>query len=92
MPRLSKIADLQDELRECTSPADIKKASHQLWLLRHQHSDLEFHFKIKERKIQEDLDLGPKFDERVEQFNTWAEDLKRRLQDLDHEMATQVRT
>ncbi|XP_059095107.1 muscle-specific protein 300 kDa-like isoform X1 [Tigriopus californicus] len=89
LPRLSKIADLQDELRECTSPADIKKASHQLWLLRHQHSDLEFHFKTRERKIQEDLDLGPRFEETVEQFNTWAEDLKRRLQDLDEEMATQ---
>eukprot|EP00095_Tigriopus_kingsejongensis_P001444 maker-scaffold207_size258870-snap-gene-0.13 protein:Tk01444 transcript:maker-scaffold207_size258870-snap-gene-0.13-mRNA-1 annotation:"nesprin" len=91
LPRLSKIADLQDELRECTSPSDIKKASHQLWLLRHKRSELDFHFKIKDRQVQERLDLVPNFEERVDNFNVWADDLKRRLQELDEEMATQGR-
>ena len=41
IPRLNKIAELQDELRECVSPNDIRAASQRLWLLRQRQADLE---------------------------------------------------
>ena len=41
IPRLNKIAELQDELRECVSPTDIRAASQRLWLLRQRQADLE---------------------------------------------------
>ena len=41
IPRLNKIAELQEELRECVSPADIRAASQRLWILRQRQADLE---------------------------------------------------
>ena len=41
IPKLHKIADLQEELRECVSPQDIKTSNQQVWLLKQQQADLD---------------------------------------------------
>jgi len=40
MPRLNRVAELQDELRECVSAGDLRKSQQKMWLLRQQHGDL----------------------------------------------------
>ena len=52
IPRLNKIAELQDELRECVSPNDIRAASQRLWLLRQRQADLEHRLEARYRHVE----------------------------------------
>lgn len=79
MPKLDRIALLQDELRECVSPADIKTDQQKLWLLRQQHSELDHRLALKCRQLEGDLEMLPVFRERYDRFMGWADDLERRL-------------
>ena len=79
MPKLDRIALLQDELRECVSPADIKTDQQKLWQLRQQHSEVDNRLALKCRQLESDLEMLPVFKERFERFMGWADDLERRL-------------
>ena len=82
MPKLDRIAVLQDELRECVSPADIKTSQQKLWLLRQQHSELDHRLALKCRQLESELEMLPIFRERYDRFMGWADDLEKRLDTL----------
>ena len=81
IPRLNKIAELQDELRECVSPTDIKMANQKLWVLRQRQDDLDHRLEARAREITAGphLDRLNGFKERCQRFVDWADGLERRL-------------
>ncbi len=80
MPRLNKIAELQDELRECVSPTDIKMSNQRLWLLRQREDDLGRRLGCREGEISAaSLDRLNAFRERCRRFGDWADGIERRL-------------
>jgi hypothetical protein len=80
IPRLNKIAELQDELRECVSPTDIKTANQRLWLLRGHRDDLDRRLETRVAEISSaHLDRLCAFKERAQRFMDWADGLERRL-------------
>ena len=92
LPRLNKIAALQDELRDCLSPADVKMLQQQFFLLSQQQRELDRRMASHMREIEEELNLAPSFEKRVDNFMDWADQLQERLNGIDGDKTTQVET
>ena len=92
LPRLNKIAALQDELRDCLSPSDVKMLQQQFFLLSQQQRELDRRMASHMREIEEELNLAPSFEKRVNNFMDWADQLQERLNGIDGDKTTQVGT
>ena len=90
LPRLNKIAALQDELRDCLSPSDVKMLQQQFFLLSQQQRELDRRMASHMREIEEELNLAPSFEKRVNNFMDWADQLQERLNGIDGDKTTQV--
>lgn len=82
LPKLQRLADLQDKLRDCVSANDVRTSQQRLWIARHQHGDLEQRLASGCRQLQADMEMLPAFNQRYDSFMGWADDLEKKLDNL----------
>ncbi|CAG9835633.1 unnamed protein product [Diabrotica balteata] len=81
---LQQLSQMQEQLKECLSPSDMKTINQKMWLLRHQHDDLEHQLANLCLQLEEKLGIRSMFEARHTKFITWVNDVEKRLnQDYD---------
>lgn len=76
---LENLALSQEQLKECLSPSDIKTVNQRMWLLWHQHSDLDHQLATICHQLEERLGIKSMFESRQGRFIAWADELEKRL-------------
>lgn len=76
---IEELGVMQEELKECISPADMKTINQRLWLLKHQQGDLDHQLAMLCHHLEEKLDLRNIFETRQMRFLTWAADIESKL-------------
>ncbi len=85
LPRLGRAATLQEELRDASSASDLRAQARALWSLRRNQSDLGRRLSLKCRELEAEIEMLPQFKERYDRFMEWADDLEKRMEDLQQE-------
>lgn len=81
---LEQIYQIQEQLKECLSPSDMKTINQTIWLLRHQQNDLEHQLTNVCIQLEEKLGVRSLFESRYTKFILWVNELEKRLnQDYD---------
>lgn len=81
---LEQLGVMQEQLKECVSPMDMKTISQRMWLLWHQQGDLDHQLAVLCHQLEEKLGLRTAFEARHARFINWANDLEKRLEQ-EHE-------
>ncbi|XP_057659193.1 muscle-specific protein 300 kDa-like [Diorhabda carinulata] len=82
--QLQKLIQMQEQLKECLSPSDMKTINQKMWLLRHQHDDLNHQLINLCLHLEEKLGIRSLFETRYSKFLIWVNELEKRLnQDYD---------
>ncbi|XP_063222937.1 muscle-specific protein 300 kDa-like [Bacillus rossius redtenbacheri] len=79
-PDLEEAGVVQEQLKECVSPADMKTISQKVWLLWQTQGDLEHQLCLLCLQLEERLGLGAVFHSRQARFLQWAGDVEARLE------------
>lgn len=77
---LEQLGISQEQLKECVSPSDMKTINQRMWLLRHQHSDLEHQLASLCHRLEEKLGVRTAFETRQSRFMAWADAIENRLE------------
>ncbi|KAI5642763.1 hypothetical protein NE865_05289 [Phthorimaea operculella] len=78
--QIEALTVIQEQLKECLSPQDIRTVNQRVWTLRQQRSDLEHQLSIVIHRLQERLELYSIFESRLTKFSEWMTTLETRLE------------
>lgn len=84
-PKLLKISQIEENLRESVSPDDIKNFVQQAKSLKQQQADLDHRLFMMCNDFEDQLEMLPLFTERYNQFMKWADDLEGRITNKQNE-------
>lgn len=77
---LEQLGLSQEQLKECLSTSDIKTVNQRMWLLWHQHGDLDHQLATICHQLEEKLGIKSMFETRQARFIAWATELEIRLE------------
>lgn len=77
---LEQLGLSQEQLKECLSTSDIKTVNQRMWLLWHQHGDLDHQLATICHQLEEKLGIKSMFETRQARFIAWATELETRLE------------
>lgn len=83
-PDLEAISVIQEELKECISPADMKTISQMVWILWQQEADLDQQLSSLINQIEERLSLNAIFLAKYERLMQWMDSVEQRLDNESH--------
>lgn len=83
-PDLEAISVIQEELKECVSPADMKTISQMVWILWQQEADLDQQLSSLINQIEERLSLNAIFLAKYERLMQWMDSVEERLDNESH--------
>lgn len=78
--QIEALSVIQEQLKECLSPQDIRIVNQKVWQLRQQRADLEHQLSIIIHRLQERLEIYTIFDSRLSRFSEWMTTLESRLE------------
>lgn len=76
---LEQLRVMQEELKECINPSDMKTINQKIWLLWQQQQDLAHQLSLLCHELDEKLGLRSMFDSRQARFINWTNELEARL-------------
>lgn len=84
---LDQLTLIQEQLKECLSPSDMKTINQRVWLLVHQKEDLDHELATLCHQLEDKLGARSVFEDRHARFINWVTDLENRI-DLDSESSS----
>jgi nesprin-1 len=78
--QIEALSVIQEQLKECLSPQDIRVVNQKLWQLRQQRADLEHQLTIIIHRLQERLEIYIIYETRLTRFIEWLVMLESRLE------------
>ncbi|CAG4999316.1 unnamed protein product [Parnassius apollo] len=78
--QIEALSVIQEQLKECLSPQDIRIVNQKVWQMRQQRADLEHQLSILIHRLQERLEIYTIFDSRLSRFSEWMTTLESRLE------------
>lgn len=78
--QIEALSVIQEQLKECLSPQDIRIVNQRVWQLRQQRADLEHQLTIIIHRLQERLEVYSIFETRLTRFSQWMTTLESRLE------------
>lgn len=78
--QIEALSVIQEQLKECLSPQDIRIVNQKVWQLRQQRADLEHQLSIIIHRLQERMEIYAIFDSRLSRFSEWMTILESRLE------------
>lgn len=78
--QIDALSVVQEQLKECLSPQDIRVVNQKLWQLRQQRADLEHQLSIIIHRLQERLEIYTIYESRLTRFAEWLTTLESRLE------------
>ncbi|CAH2077116.1 unnamed protein product, partial [Iphiclides podalirius] len=78
--QIEALSVIQEQLKECLSPQDIRIVNQRVWQMRQQRADLEHQLSIIIHRLQERLEVYTIFDSRLSRFFEWMTTLETRLE------------
>ncbi|CAH3870389.1 unnamed protein product [Pieris brassicae] len=78
--QIEALSVIQEQLKECLSPQDIRIVNQKVWQLRQQRADLEHQLSIIIHKLQERIEIYTIFDSRLLRFSEWLKSVETRLE------------
>lgn len=84
MPDLERINVIQEELKECISPNDMKTIRQMVWILWQQQAELDLQLSTLINQIEDRLSLTPLFLEKYERFMQWMDTVEKRMDNESH--------
>ena len=82
-PELEALNVLQEELKECVSPSDIKQTSQRAWLLWQKQADLKHQLAIRMQQLEARTALLGLFRTQHQLFMEWTISMESRLDERD---------
>lgn len=78
--QVESLSIIQEQLKECLSPQDIRIVNQRVWQLRQQRADLEHQLSIIIHRLQERLEVYSIFDSRLTRFADWMTTIESRIE------------
>lgn len=78
-PELESVSVIQEELKECLNPSNIKSIRHTIHALWQQQADLDQQLSYLITNIDERLSISDTFSDKYEKFLKWMDETERRL-------------
>lgn len=78
--QIETLSVIQEQLKECLSPQDIRLVHQKIWQLRQQRADLEHQLSIIIHRLQERIEVYTIFESRLTRFVEWITTLETRLE------------
>ncbi|XP_037298332.1 nesprin-1-like [Manduca sexta] len=78
--QIEALSVIQEQLKECLSPQDMRIVNQRVWQLRQQRADLEHQLSIIIHRLQERLEIYTIFDSRFKRFSEWLITVESRLE------------
>jgi hypothetical protein len=85
MPRLERIADLHEELRDCVGAADARTREQRHWLLQHRADEIRARLVAAEAGTEAEAKAADDFEARCRRFVDWAQQAQRRITEDEDE-------
>lgn len=79
LPDLEQISVIQEELKECISPNDMKTIRQMVWILWQQQAELDLQLSALINQIEERLSLNALFLAKYERLMQWMDSVEKRL-------------
>lgn len=76
---LENLDELQDDLKECVSPSDVRAINQQAWMVKQHHSELENKVDVRIQELEQQIEMLSLFRNRFDRFMNWADNLELRL-------------
>lgn len=84
LPDLEQISVVQEELKECISPNDMKTIRQMVWILWQQQAELDVQFTTLIVQIEERLQLNAIFLAKYERLMQWMDTIEKRMANESH--------
>lgn len=84
MPDLEQISVIQEELKECISPNDMKTIRQMVWILWQQQAELDIQLSTLINQIEERLSLNALFLAKCERLMQWMDTVEKRMDNESH--------
>lgn len=78
---LESINVIQEELKECVSPHDMKAIRQIVWIRMQQQADIDLQLANLINHIEEQISLRVIFDQKYEKLNGWLKDMENRIKE-----------
>lgn len=83
-PELEAVNVMEEELKECVSPADMKSIRQTVWILWQQEADLDNQLALLINRIEDRLTLKSTFDSKHDRLMQWMDSVEDRLDNESH--------
>lgn len=81
--QIEALSVIQEQLKECLSPQDIRVINQRVWQLRQQRADLDHQLAILLHRLRERLEIYIIFETRTTRFLEWVTTVETRLETYD---------